>query len=242
VLQFQSLSKSYLSKSGIVHAVREASATVAPGELVALSGPSGSGKTTLLLMLGLVELPDNGTLILNGKSLVADGKPLADVRAERRLAVGYIFQRPNLVPFLNAIENILVIENMAAKRRKGMRDRAFKLMERLGIEHLHDRLPAQMSGGEQQRVAICRALINSPKLICADEPTASLDGKRAEGVVSALREAVTRQECAAIVSTHDARMLPLFDRVLKMDDGILREEARNLRNTQDGTGSKHDRC
>jgi putative ABC transport system ATP-binding protein len=223
MLEFRSLSKSYPTKNGKVHAVVAADGVIAPGELVALSGPSGSGKTTLLLMLGLVEAPDSGFLALNGKQLVEDGRRTLDARAERRANVGYIFQRPNLVPFLTALENIMVLERLKFRQDKGLRARALELMESLDVRHLHDRVPSQMSGGEQQRVAICRALINSPKLICADEPTASLDGARADSVVTALRKAVANQECAAIVSTHDARLLHLFDRVLKIEDGVMGE-------------------
>lgn len=221
MLEFRGLSKAYPSKNGAVQAVAAAEGLITPGELVALSGPSGSGKTTLLLMLGLVESPDSGYLALNGKTLIKGGRRLLDVRAERRANIGYIFQRPNLIPFLSAIENILVLEGLLMQQDKRLRARALGLMENLGIRHLQDRLPSQMSGGEQQRVAICRALINSPKLICADEPTAALDGARADSVVTALREAVEDQECAAIVSTHDSRLLHLFDRILKIEDGVM---------------------
>lgn len=226
LIQFEALSKSYKSKSGDVLAVREASASIAAGELVALSGPSGSGKTTLLLMLGLVETPDTGTIELAGEPLVDNGMALADVRAHRRNSIGYIFQRPNLIPFLNAIENILVIQNITDTQRRNSRKRALDLMTGLGIDNLHDRFPNQLSGGEQQRVGICRALINRPKLICADEPTASLDGARAEGVIAALRDVVSDTKCAAIVSTHDQRLLHHFDRILRMEDGRLFETSR----------------
>lgn len=223
MLHFSSLSKSYRTKGGDVPAVREASAAVAAGELVALAGPSGSGKTTLLLMLGLVEMPDAGSLSLAGTPLVEAGVALSDVRVHRRNSIGYIFQRPNLIPFLTAMENVLVIQTVTSAHRRDARERALRLMTWLGINRLHDRYPSQLSGGEQQRVSICRALINHPKLICADEPTASLDSARADGVLAALRRAVTEEQCAAIVSTHDGRLFGHFDRILRMEDGRLIE-------------------
>ena len=221
ILEFEDLGKSYRTRDGVVAAVAHANATLEPGELVALMGPSGSGKSTLLLLLGLVETPDCGVIRLSGETMVDSGIATCDLRAIRRTRIGYVFQRANLIPLLTALENIALVLDFAGTATRPARERARALLDAMGLARKHDRYPHQLSGGEQQRVAICRALANRPSLICADEPTAALDGARAAQVIETLREFVAANRCAAIISTHDQRLAPYFHRILRIEDGRL---------------------
>lgn len=224
IISMNSISKTYGSGDSAVMAIKEANFEIFAGETVALLGPSGSGKTTLITMVGCITEPTTGKLTLNGE-LVYDKKWIVnDTRKIRRENIGFIFQSHNLIPFLNVRENVTLIPLMNGVSNKEANIRAKELLTYLGVGDKEDKMPSQLSGGQSQRVAIARSLANNPKIILADEPTAALDGERALSVMQLLRKLAHEQDVAIVVVTHDERMLPLFDRILRVEDGVVREE------------------
>jgi putative ABC transport system ATP-binding protein len=218
-LETRAVVKTYDTDFGIIHAVDDVSLHVAPGEFVALVGPSGSGKTTMLSILAALLQPSSGRILLDGIDLASMGEK-ERVRM-RREKIGFTFQANNLVPYLNAVENVELMLRLNNKLDKTGKLRARELLARLGLgERLHN-YPGQMSGGQQQRVAIARALIHNPSLVLADEPTASLDTERAYQVVETFAGLIHEQDRAGIMVTHDLRMVEFVDRVLLMRDGKL---------------------
>jgi putative ABC transport system ATP-binding protein len=204
-----------------VDALRDVSLDVFPGTVIGLRGPSGSGKSTLLNVIGCILEPSSGSMRLNGE-LVYDGKWLrADLRALRLEKIGFIFQAHNLLPFLNAWENIAVARILAGASPAAAKARAIELLTYLGIERRKDAMPGQLSGGEAQRIAIARALANDPRIILADEPTAALDSQRAGAVMDLLRKVATERRTAVIVVTHDEKIFNRFDHIYLLRDGAL---------------------
>jgi putative ABC transport system ATP-binding protein len=221
VLEVERVSKTFGSGELAVQALRETTFAVEPGELAALLGPSGSGKSTLLLSISLILEPSTGRIVMNGREVYNGGWTGIDVRRFRRENIGFIFQQHNLIPFLTARENVaLVMQLNGAGRREAMR-RAQELLEYLEIGHRAESLPANLSGGEQQRVAIGRALANQPPLVLADEPTAALDTDRGTKVMGLLRKIARERRSAVITVTHDRRMIEGFDTVYYLNDGLL---------------------
>ncbi len=190
---------------------------VPAGALIGIMGPSGSGKSTLLHILGLVEEPTEGRLILDGEDIYAGGR--ADSNRLRREKIGFIFQFPNLIPFLTAKENVVLPMDLDGVNEEQARQRAGELLDYLGVAERADDLPEHMSGGEKQRVMIARALANKPKMILADEPTASLDAERGLSVMGVLRKIANEQRTAILVVTHDTRMIGEMDRIIHLQDG-----------------------
>lgn len=224
VIKLNNITKTYGSGESAVTAIKEASFEIFSGETVALLGASGSGKTTLITMIGCITQPTSGQLSLN-KTMVYDEKWLInDTRKLRREGIGFIFQSHNLIPFLNVRENVTLIPLLNGISDADANTKAQELLDYLGVGDKLDKFPSQLSGGQSQRVAIARSLANNPKIILADEPTAALDGERALSVMQLLRKLAHEQEVAIIVVTHDERMLPLFDRILRVDDGVVVEE------------------
>ena len=229
VLDVRGVSKTFGSGELAVQALREASFSVGAGELAALLGPSGSGKSTLLLSISLILEPSAGRIVVNGKPVYDNGGTGIDVRRFRRENIGFIFQQHNLIPFLTAQENVALSMqiNGVGKRESAARSR--QLLDYLEIGHRADSLPANLSGGEQQRVAIGRALANEPPLILADEPTAALDTERGMKVMDSLRRIARERNSAVIAVTHDRRMIEGFDAVYYLNDGQLtRDEPPGL--------------
>ena len=188
------------------------------GELVALIAPSGAGKTTLLMMIGCVETPTSGKIYL-GDEVVYDNKWLiSDTTKIRRDKIGFIFQAPNLIPFLNIIENVTLLPIVSGTSKEKAEKKAFELLEYFDIADKAEFMPSSLSGGQQQRVAIARALATEPKIILADEPTAALDKTRSISVVKMLKKIAIEQNVAVIMVTHDEDMLPLCDRILQIKD------------------------
>jgi putative ABC transport system ATP-binding protein len=204
-----------------VVAVDDMSFEIDAGELVALLGPSGSGKTTLLLCLSLILEPTAGVIAVNGKEIFRDGWTGIDVRRFRREKIGFIFQGHNLIPFLSVCDNVALALQLNGVDRRAARRRARDLLEYLEIDHRADDLPAAISGGEQQRVSIARALANNPPLLFADEPTASLDTARGEKVMALLKRVAREKNSAIITVTHDVRMISGFDTIYHIMDGRL---------------------
>lgn len=191
-----------------------------PGELMALLGPSGSGKTTLLLCISMILEPSAGAITVNRIESYRDGWTRGlDARRFRRENVGFIFQGHNLVPFLTVLDNVALPMVLTGVPKRQARSRATELLTYLEIDHRARALPATLSGGEQQRVAIARALANDPKLILADEPTASLDSERGFKVIGLLKKIARDRGAAVITVTHDERMIEGFDTIRRMKDG-----------------------
>jgi putative ABC transport system ATP-binding protein len=211
--------KVYGSGDTQVVALDHATLTVGDDEMVALVGPSGSGKTTLLSIAGGLLSPTEGAVRVGPHEITEyDRKELTTFRRE---FVGFVFQGANLVPFLTAKENLLIVADLAGKRSKDVERRADKLLEELGLGHRKKNTPAKLSGGERQRVAIGRALMNEPELVLFDEPTSALDTKLGEQVMELIRTEVKERGTAAIIVTHDTRMTHYADRTVEISDGRL---------------------
>jgi putative ABC transport system ATP-binding protein len=223
VLQAAGLTKIYGSGHTEVVAVRDVAVEVTRGEIVALLGPSGAGKTTLLTLLGLIRPPNTGRIAIEGILVFDNHRAKVDVRRFRRQKLGFVFQKTNLIPFLNAAENVRLAMEIDDQPAKVSRKRAMELLEYLGVSERAQNLPSMLSGGEQQRVAVARALANRPSLILADEPTGSLDGVRGRQVMELFAKVAHEQNAGVIVVTHDHRALDVFDRTLEMEDGKLRK-------------------
>ncbi len=221
-IQFINVSKQYQQGENQVLALDDISLTVEQGEFIAVIGPSGSGKSTFLAIAGALLQISKGEVILNGKNLnELKPKDLVRLRLEE---IGFILQTSNLIPYLNVLEQLLVVKRMAGKLVKEDQEYAKELLQNLGLAAKLKKLPEQLSGGERQRTAIARAFMNNPSIILADEPTASLDSKRAHEVVQLIaNEAKTRNK-AAIMVTHDERMLEYCDKVYRMEDGRLKHD------------------
>jgi putative ABC transport system ATP-binding protein len=225
VLEVERLSKTFGTGEMAVHALREASFSVEAGELVALLGPSGSGKSTLLLCISLIQEPSSGRIAVAGRDVWRDGPLGLDARRFRRENIGFIFQGHNLIPFLTAEENIALARELNGAPKREAAARARELLGFLEIERRAGAYPGSLSGGEQQRVAIGRALANEPPIIFADEPTASLDTERGMKVMAMLRRIAREKRSAVIAVTHDHRMVEGFDTAYEMNDGWLARRA-----------------
>jgi len=218
------LRKCYGEGDAAVDALKDVTMTVAPGEVVGLIGPSGSGKSTLLKCLGAVIEPTAGRMTLGDEVIFDDGWKIPDLRALRRDRIGFIFQAPYLIPFLDVTDNVALLPMLAGQPNDVARRRARALLDALDVGHRAKAQPSQLSGGEQQRVAIARALANQPPVILADEPTAPLDSERALGVVRILNEMAGQFRTAIIVVTHDEKIIPTFKRIYHIRDGKTFEE------------------
>jgi len=220
-LEVRGLSKTYGDGEQAVRAVRHVSFRTGPGEFIAVVGPSGSGKTTLLAMVGGLLTPTTGEILVNGRDIAKLGR--GDQAAYRRESVGYVFQANNLLPFLTARENLLVMAQITRASARTAKERAARLLDELGLTERADAAATELSGGERQRVAIARALMNDPKVVLVDEPTASLDSARGRQVVESLMQEVKSRGKLGLMVTHDIAMARLADRVLAMHDGEMRE-------------------
>lgn len=219
-LEISKVSKYYGEGSNKVTALEQVSITVEPGEFVAVVGPSGSGKSTFLSIAGALLKASEGEVRLNGQSISTfSDKELPRIRLKE---IGFIMQSSNLVPYLNVLDQLLVVKKMSGKIKAEDKAFAVKLLEELGLGSKLKSFPEELSGGEKQRTAIARALMNHPNVILADEPTASLDTQRAHEVVNLISHQVKTRRIAAIMVTHDERMLDYCDRVYHMEDGKLK--------------------
>lgn len=218
-LVMEEVTKVYGEGPTAVTALARADLSVAATEMVALVGPSGSGKTTLLSIAGGLLHATSGHVSVGGRDISgASAKELTDLR---RSTVGFVFQSVNLVPFLTARENLLLVDDLRGRRGKASRARADQLLGELGLDHRSSNLPSQLSGGERQRVAIGRALMNEPRLVLFDEPTSALDTHLGEQVMGLIRDEVKGRGTAAVIITHDERMTHFADRTVHIVDGVL---------------------
>lgn len=221
----EGLRKVYGSGDTAVEALKNVNMQVSPGEVVGLVGPSGSGKSTLLKCLGAIIEPTSGRMTLGTDVIYDNGWTVHDLRALRRDRIGFVFQAPYLIPFLDVTDNVALLPMLAGIPNVSSRQRAVELLTALDVAHRAKAMPSQLSGGEQQRVSIARALANRPPVILADEPTAPLDSERALAVMRILNQMAHKAQTAIIVVTHDEKIIPSFKRIYHIRDGETVEEA-----------------
>lgn len=221
-MQLKRISKHFGEGEARVDALREVSLEVFPRQVVALLGPSGSGKTTLLNVIGCILDPSAGSMELDGDLVLRDGEwQRSNLRRLRLDKIGFIFQFHNLLPFLDATDNVAIVQQLAGADAATARKRASALLDDLEVGHRKHAMPAKLSGGEAQRVAIARALANSPRIILADEPTAALDSRRAGIVMDLLRKLAVEHDATIVAVTHDEKIFDRFDRLFHLRDGRL---------------------
>lgn len=219
VLELKAVERTYVTEAGPLQVLRGIDLTLAPGEIVGLVGPSGSGKSSLLHAAGLLERPDGGEVLIDG--LATSGLTDTERTALRRNAIGFVYQFHHLLPEFDALENVVLPQQIAGKSQAQARERARTLLTHLGLAERLQHNPAQLSGGEQQRVAIARALANRPRLLLADEPTGNLDPGTSATVFEAFRNSVREAGAAALVATHNHQLAEGMGRIVTFDDGRL---------------------
>ncbi|MDD3884767.1 MAG: ABC transporter ATP-binding protein [Gallionella sp.] len=224
-INIENLKKRYGEGDTAVDALKGVEMTIWPGEVVGLVGPSGSGKSTLLKCLGAVIEPTAGRMTLGGQTIFDEKWLIDDLRELRRDRIGFVFQAPYLIPFLDVTDNVAILPMLAGMADAPARQRALELLQALDVAHRAQARVSQLSGGEQQRVSIARALANHPPVILADEPTAPLDSERALNVVRILNQMAEQYQTAIIVVTHDEKIIPTFKRIYHIRDGRTYEKA-----------------
>lgn len=223
-IRIENLRKVYGHGETAIEALKSVNMQVAAGEVVGLVGPSGSGKSTLLKCLGAIIEPTSGRMTLGDEIIYDNGWKSRDLRVLRRDRIGFVFQAPYLIPFLNVTDNVALLPMLAGVPNSQARKRALEILTSLDVAHRAKADPAQLSGGEQQRVSIARALANRPPVILADEPTAPLDSARALSVIRILNNMARQAQTAIIVVTHDEKIIPTFRRIYHIRDGETVEE------------------
>lgn len=222
-LTLKNVTKSFKEGDLTVDALKNVSLTVEPGDFIAIIGPSGSGKSTLLSIAGALLQPTSGEVLVNGTN-IGEMKE-KDLSSFRLTDIGFILQTANLIPYLNVLDQLLLVRKMKGKVTSKEVGFAKTLLSDLGLGQKFNKFPNELSGGERQRVAIARAFVNNSNIILADEPTASLDSNRAFEVVKQIRKEVKDRNKAAVMVTHDERMLEFCDKVYRMEDGVLTLES-----------------
>ena len=222
-LVLKGVTKSFKEGDSTVDALKNVSLTVNPGDFIAIIGPSGSGKSTLLSIAGALLQPSKGEVLVNETNI--GNMKEKELSSFRLTDIGFILQTSNLIPYLNVLDQLLLVCKMKGKVTAKEVDFAKSLLNDLGLSQKLTKFPNELSGGERQRVAIARAFVNNSNVILADEPTASLDSNRAFEVVKQIRNEVKERNKAAVMVTHDERMLEFCDKVYRMEDGVLTLEA-----------------
>ncbi|HUC67791.1 MAG TPA: ABC transporter ATP-binding protein [Stellaceae bacterium] len=220
-LELRGVVRTYKQAGALLPVLRGVSLAIAPGEIAALVGPSGAGKSTLLHTAGLLERPDGGEVLLGGRS--CGGMSDSERTEIRRAQLGFVYQFHHLLPEFSALENVALPQLIAGVGKAKARARAQELLALVGLAARADHRPARLSGGEQQRVAIVRALANSPRVLLGDEPTGNLDIHTADDVMAALLDIVRRTGLAAIIATHNLELARRMDRILSLEDGMIVE-------------------
>jgi lipoprotein-releasing system ATP-binding protein len=221
VLELVELRRTFRQGDREIPVLHGASAALYPGEAVALVGPSGAGKSTLLHIAGLLETPDGGQVIVNGYDCAQLGD--GDRTRMRRGTMGFVYQFHQLLPEFSALENVVIPQMIAGSAKHAAEQRATQLLEMMGLGQRLDHRPAQLSGGEQQRTAIARALANQPRLLLADEPTGNLDPETSAHVFHELLELIQHTGVAALIATHNLELARRMHRVLRLQNGVLVE-------------------
>ena len=220
-LALQGVSRAYRSGDTELHVLRGADLTLQAGEIVALVAPSGTGKSTLLHLAGLLERPDSGIVLVDGRD--AGGLPDADRTAIRRDRIGFVYQAHHLLAEFTAAENVILPQMVAGRSRRVARERAMTLLTAFGLPARAGHLPGKLSGGEKQRVAIARALANAPAVLLADEPTGNLDVGTSNVVFLELLRMVRQEGVAALIATHNPDLAARMDRRVTLRDGLIVE-------------------
>jgi len=218
IVQAKGLTKRFGEELAQIVAVDDVSLTIETGELVIVMGDSGCGKTTLVSLLGCILTPDNGQLTLDGQVIDYAGQDLSQVRRQK---IGFVFQLFNLIPYLSALENVIIAMQIAGFSRFEAEKRAKDLLTQVGLARRLDHRPAQLSGGEKQRVSFARALSNNPKIIFADEPTANLDSRQSDNLMNLVRQLRQEQQTTIVIVTHYQALQKDADRVIYMQDGKI---------------------
>jgi lipoprotein-releasing system ATP-binding protein len=224
VLRLENVTRTYPQGEGVLEVFRGISFTLKPGELVALVGPSGSGKSSLLHMAGLLEAPSSGEVFIEG--VAASTLPDAERTRIRRDTIGFVYQAHHLLPEFSALENVVMPQRIGGRRQAEAERDAARVLGHLGLGERLTHRPSQLSGGEQQRVAMARALANRPKILLADEPTGNLDTRTAGAVFASLVDLVRSEGLAALVATHNLELAAQMDRALVLHEGKLESRAR----------------
>ncbi len=221
VLELIDLKRSFRQGPREIHVLNGARARIMPGEAVALVGPSGAGKSTLLHIAGLLEQPDSGHVVVSGRDCARmdDGQRTAVRRGE----MGFVYQFHQLLPEFSALENVVIPQMILGRSRRAAEQRARELLTNMGLAERVEHRPAELSGGEQQRTAIARALANAPRMLLADEPTGNLDPKTSERVFNELISLIRHTGVGALIATHNLELAGRMDRVLQLSDGLLHE-------------------
>jgi putative ABC transport system ATP-binding protein len=218
------LCKTYRQGEEDIKALDHVSIEIDEGGFVCLSAPSGGGKTTLLNAIGGLDRPDSGEVMINGRRI--DNLSKGELAELRLRQIGFVFQAFNLIPVLTARENIEFVMQVQGVPAAERRQRAVEILEEVGLAGLEDRRPADMSGGQQQRVAVARAIVSRPALVLADEPTANLDSKTADGLMELFRELNTHHNTTFVIATHDKRVMSYAKRLVRMLDGRIVDDIK----------------
>lgn len=220
IIECKKVSKDYRTGNVVVHAVKDVDLKIEPGEFSAIVGPSGSGKSTLLNLIGCLDTPTSGEVMLNDIVIKDQNKNmLADIRRDN---IGFIFQTFNLIPVLTAYENVnFVLSLITGSSTEKNKDTTMKMLEVVGLKGMEYRKPIELSGGQQQRVAIARALVKEPSLILADEPTANLDSKTGGDIMDLMKDLNKNKGATFLFSTHDPMVMDRAKRIIKLHDGMI---------------------
>jgi putative ABC transport system ATP-binding protein len=222
VIELRNVSKRFRLGAVDLQALRDVNLSIAKGEFAAITGPSGSGKSTLLNLIGCLDVPTSGEVVVNGSSTRSLRE--RDLDAMRSRAIGFVFQTFNLIPVLTALENVVVPLHLHRLRRREMIDRAKEALAVVGLADHARHLPDQLSGGQRQRVSIARALVTRPSIVLADEPTANLDSANAASIIELMRSLNEKQSVTFLFSTHDPALLAKVPRVVRLRDGAILSE------------------
>ncbi len=219
IVEIKGVEKNYWQGKVKVEALRGVDLTINKGEFVAIAGPSGSGKTTLLNIIGGLDLPDGGNIILdNNRFEEMNQASLASLRLHN---IGFVFQAYNLIPVLSAIENVEYVMLLQKVSKKEREERARAILDDVGLQGKYNRRPAELSGGQQQRVAVARAIVSNPAIVLADEPTANLDSKTGEGLLLMMKKLNIEKNITFIFSTHDSMVMDYAERLVTIKDGLI---------------------
>lgn len=222
LVELEHIRKTYTQGKVEVTAIDRVDLKVSAGEFLALAGPSGSGKTTLLNIIGGLDMPDSGRVVVDGKDYHSMGA--ADLARLRLHSIGFVFQSYNLIPVLSAEENVEYIMLLQGVQARERRERARQILDDVGLSGLYKRRPAELSGGQQQRVAVARAIVSGPAIVLADEPTANLDSKTGEGLLDLMQSINRDKQVTFIFSTHDRMVMAHARRIVILKDGLIESD------------------